>query len=136
VRFRSSPPGACTRPWGESGSRRLVSVKGAPERVLDLCTSWRSPDGDVPLDRQHRRRVEALTERLARRGFRVLAVAQRSDPLPETPVNGRRAAAHPVPDPVPGNLQLLGLLALADEARGDGRSRHRRSGQGGGLRCG
>ncbi|HWD73177.1 MAG TPA: HAD-IC family P-type ATPase [Actinomycetota bacterium] len=103
---------------GESGSRRLVSVKGAPERVLELCTSWRSPDGEVPLDHQQRRRVEAHIERLARRGFRVLAVAQRTDPRPGTPVNGRRAAPGRVADPVPGNLQLLGLLALADEARG------------------
>jgi cation-transporting ATPase I len=98
---------------GESGSRRLVSVKGAPERVLELCTSWRSPDGDVPLDRRQLRRVEARVEHLAERGFRVLAVAQRAGPRPDPPVNGSRSP----PDLVPRDLQLLGLLALADEAR-------------------
>jgi cation-transporting ATPase I len=102
---------------GESGSRRLISVKGAPERVLELCTSWRSPDGDLPLDRRQRRMVEARVEHLAERGFRVLAVAERADPRPDAPADGSRSASDPVLDPVPGNLRLLGFLALADEAR-------------------
>jgi cation-transporting ATPase I len=102
---------------GESGSRRLISVKGAPERVLELCTSWRSPDGDVPLDRRQRRMVEAHVEHLAGRGFRVLAVAERADARPDAPVNGSRSAPDHLPDLVPRDLRLLGLLALADEAR-------------------
>src|SRR5207302_11381878 len=43
--------------------------------------------------------------------------AQRPDPRPDAPVKGSRSGPNPFLDRVPGNLQLLGLLALADEAR-------------------
>ena len=34
----------------ETGAGRLVTVKGAPERVLELCSRQRSASGDEPLD--------------------------------------------------------------------------------------
>jgi cation-transporting ATPase I len=61
--------------------------------------------------------VEARVEYLAGRGFRVLAVAQRTEPRPDVPLNGSRSAPDPVAGLVPRDLQLLGLFALADEAR-------------------
>jgi cation-transporting ATPase I len=80
----------------------LVSVKGAPEVVLARCTRWRRPDGHGPFDGDARAEVEATVEGLARRGFRVLAVAERA-----------------VPDrwELADELVLCGLLALADPVR-------------------
>ncbi len=47
-------------------------VKGAPERVLDMCTTWYGPDGPRPLDRAQ---IEAAASRLATRGLRTLGMA-------------------------------------------------------------
>jgi magnesium-transporting ATPase (P-type) len=54
--------------------RAFVLVKGAPERILDMCASERSASGDVPLDghRWHRVAME-----LAARGERVLGFAMK-----------------------------------------------------------
>jgi cation-transporting ATPase F len=52
---------------------RIVMVKGAVERVLDLCTGQLRADGGVePLDPEA---VRAAVEELAGRGMRVLATA-------------------------------------------------------------
>ncbi|MHB1533565.1 MAG: HAD-IC family P-type ATPase, partial [Acidimicrobiales bacterium] len=61
---------------GSTATGALLSVKGAPETVLPRCRTWRSPAGDVPIDGRSRRRLERHMEGLARRGLRVLAVAE------------------------------------------------------------
>ncbi len=73
---------------------RLIYVKGAPERVLRMC-------GGVDLHYWHDR-----AEVLARRGLRVLALAER----PET---GSRIDA----DTLEGTLTFLGLVGLIDPPR-------------------
>ena len=61
-----------------SASVRLVNgervsyVKGAPERVLDMCDRMLTVNGEVPLDRAA---VEQAAAQLAGRGLRVLAMA-------------------------------------------------------------
>lgn len=73
---------------------RLVHVKGAPERVLHMC------DG---IDHQHwHDRADAM----ARRGLRVLALAERPDG------SARIEAAT-----LEGGLTFLGLLGLIDPPR-------------------
>ena len=91
---------------GEHPGGRMLTVKGAPELVLDRCSHWRS-DGDVlPLDGAARRRLDAEIARLARRGYRVLAVAERP------------ASAQPdLTAARVGQLRLIGLLGLADAVR-------------------
>ncbi len=83
-----------------------ISVKGAPEIILPRCTTWRSPEGVVPMDRKALRTVEAEVERLANQGLRVLAVAERT----------ATKRADVVDDRVYG-MELLGLLGLADSVR-------------------
>jgi Mg2+-importing ATPase len=61
--------------------RRLV-VKGAPEDILKLCTTYVDAQGaHVELDAAARTRIDALFNGLGEEGFRVLAVAWRDVPL-------------------------------------------------------
>ncbi len=84
----------------------LLSVKGAPETVLTRCTARRGPGGVRSLTPATRKRLERSVDDLARRGLRVLAVAE--------------AALSPdqeiCDDDVDG-LVFLGFLALADPVR-------------------
>jgi len=91
---------------GTSPAGARVSVKGAPEVILPRCTSWVGPEGPVLLDAPIRRRLEAEVERLARRGLRVLAVAER-------PASNRSE----VGDERVSGMELLGFLGLADSVR-------------------
>jgi cation-transporting ATPase I len=87
------------------GAGVAVSVKGAPETVLPLCTHWRRADV-TPLDDAARAHIDAGIDRLARQGYRVLAVAERA--LPGQP---RRA------EQTVDRLEFCGLVALADPVR-------------------
>jgi magnesium-transporting ATPase (P-type) len=78
----------------EGASGRLIHVKGAPERVLRMCAG---------LDHAHwHDRAEAL----AKRGLRVLAFAERTEP-------GDRIE----PQALEGELTFLGLVGLIDPPR-------------------
>ena len=91
---------------GTSPDGPRVSVKGAPEVILPRCATWEGPQGTVSLDRRARRRLDAEVERLARRGLRVLAVAER----PAT-------AQAEIADERIADMVLLGFLGLADSVR-------------------
>ncbi|HEY3000888.1 MAG TPA: cation-translocating P-type ATPase [Kribbellaceae bacterium] len=85
---------------------QVLSVKGAPEIVLERCTGWRHDGAVRRFSAVRRRRVDAEVERLARSGYRVLAVAERAasdrSDLVEDRIN---------------RLEFVGLLALADPVR-------------------
>jgi magnesium-transporting ATPase (P-type) len=87
------------------GGDRLITVKGAPERVLELSASQRSASGDEPLDPSAWR---AAIDRLAARGQRVLAFASKPAHGPET---------LELADVENGGLTLLGLVGLIDPPR-------------------
>ena len=91
---------------GSSPEGPRVSVKGAPEVILPRCSTWTSSKGTVSLDRRSRGRLEAEVERLARRGLRVLAVAERT-----------ATAQAEIADERIANMVLLGFLGLADSVR-------------------
>lgn len=78
----------------EDASRRVTHVKGAPERVLRMC------DG---IDYQH---WHDLAETLARRGLRVLALAERAE-----------TGIHIDASTIDGSLAFLGLVGLIDPPR-------------------
>ena len=63
---------------GRSESGHLLSVKGAPEVVLGRCSTVLRDGERVPMDDQARQELEQEVERLARQGYRVLAVAERT----------------------------------------------------------
>jgi cation-transporting ATPase I len=88
--------------WRSPDDGMRLSVKGAPEVVLPLCTRR----GSAPLDDAARARIAAQVERLARQGHRVLAVAERAGP----DRTGLRES-------VVSELEFRGLLALVDPIR-------------------
>jgi cation-transporting P-type ATPase I len=91
--------------WRGRGGTR-ISIKGAPEVVLPLCSTRRRHDGGKPLDARARSAMEAEVHRLALAGHRVLAVAQRR--LPDR----RRLTEADVTE-----LEFRGLVALVDPVR-------------------
>jgi cation-transporting ATPase I len=80
----------------------MLSVKGAPEVLLPRCTHWR----ERSFDAEARHQVEAEVERLARRGYRVLAVAERAA-SDRADLDDERVT----------RLEFRGLVALADPIR-------------------
>ena len=87
----------------DPGGGSVVYVKGAPERLLDMCTSVRTRQGDRPIET--RQWVER-GEELADTGHRVLAIASKSI--------GRTGAVH---DRDLSGLTLLGLVGIMDPPR-------------------
>jgi len=83
----------------------FVYLKGAPERVLEMCVQERETGEDRPLRRDH---WERGVEQLAVRGQRVLAVAFR------TAGDEQRALRF---EDVEGGLTLLGLFGMEDPPR-------------------
>jgi magnesium-transporting ATPase (P-type) len=79
-------------------------VKGAPERILDMCSRQRTADGTAAIDRAYWCHA---VEQLAATGFRVIAVA--SKPTHE---KGRLTFAD-----VADGLVLEGLVGLIDPPR-------------------
>ncbi|MEV6039223.1 cation-transporting P-type ATPase [Nonomuraea sp. NPDC052116] len=91
---------------GRSEAGQLLSVKGAPEIVLTSSTSIVVDGETVPLDDRMRRQLEEEVDRLALRGYRVLAVAER-------PASSRADLDESRIE----NLCFLGFLGLADPVR-------------------
>lgn len=83
-----------------SGDDVLVFVKGAPERVLSMCTDMTSNSETVPLNRDA---VDDALSGMASRGLRVLAMAFG----PGSPSDGGD----------PDGLTLLGLQGMLDPPR-------------------
>jgi calcium-translocating P-type ATPase len=80
-----------------------VYVKGAPERILDMCRYEQRGGGTVPIDRK---RWHREAERLAARGQRLLAFALGK-------VEGETVG----PAQLEGCLTLLGLVGFIDPPR-------------------
>jgi magnesium-transporting ATPase (P-type) len=85
----------------------VVYVKGAPERILDMCRRERKEDGDAPLDAAFWR---SRAEEISARGQRVLALAAKPTPPDRHELRF---------DDVERGLVLLGLFGLADPPRGE-----------------
>lgn len=81
----------------------VLHLKGAPERVIELCASAAGTD----LDRDA---VLNAAEEMAARGLRVLATARR-------PLDVEAASVDAVRPPQPGELELTGLVGMYDPPR-------------------
>lgn len=83
-----------------------IEVKGAPEVVLPRCDRWARRDDVLRLGEDERAELDGIVERLARRGLRVLAVAE-----------GHLSEGRALDDRAVRRLKLLGFVGLADPAR-------------------
>lgn len=83
----------------------IIFVKGAPEKLLDMCATQRRDDKDEPLDAARWRKA---AEELASQGRRVLAAAVRpADPRQQTLDFNQ----------LQSGLTLLGLYGIIDPPR-------------------
>ncbi|MFJ3175303.1 cation-translocating P-type ATPase [Streptomyces roseus] len=86
-----------------------TDTKGAPEAVVPRCSRILHTDASTqPLTGDVRRHVEEQVDALARRGLRVLALAQRRLDTAALPESRSQAEQ---------NLTLIGLAAMADPPR-------------------
>ncbi len=67
----------------DDGEKRLLVVKGSPEDILKLSTSYimGEDDSERPLDQATLSEMQALQDELGRSGFKVLGIASRKVPL-------------------------------------------------------
>ncbi|MGY4876786.1 cation-translocating P-type ATPase [Vreelandella aquamarina] len=85
-------------------SQQRVLVKGAPDRLLEMCQCAYTPHGDVELDHDcWEKRIHTLSSR----GLRVLAIADKNCPT----VDGLDHQH------VQSDLRLLGIIGLLDPPR-------------------
>lgn len=102
---------------GRSGDRARIVVKGAPEVVVARCDRIRRGGGTEPFGDRQREEIEAEVDRLARRGLRVLAVAEHVLPAGAPRDDTALADLADLSDENLDGLCLLGLLGLADPVR-------------------
>ena len=103
IPFESEHQFAAT--FHRDGDRAFVVVKGAPERVLAMCSNNQTDD-ILPT-------TEQMAVRMAEQGLRVIAVARGE-------IDCEVAASY-IP-PVPRNLRWLGFLGMIDPLRPDARA--------------
>jgi len=94
----------------EDSDGTVAFVKGAVERLLPMCASMATADGEAKLDVAA---IEAQTITLAENGFRVLALA--SGRLPDNP-------GHAFGEEHLRGLRLLGLVGLIDPLRSEAKA--------------
>lgn len=96
---------------GSGGGSTWIGVKGAPEVVLPRCTSRRTRKKDRPLSRTDAKTLVRMARSLGRRGYRVLAVADREADADET-----------LNDDAVRGLTFRGFVGFADPVRGTARA--------------
>jgi cation-transporting P-type ATPase I len=92
----------------EGVKEQVLSVKGAPEVVIARCVDWAGAE----LDDEARQRLVEHTDLLAGQGMRVLAVAERSEPWGDRPVDGLE-----VTDDDVAELSFVGFVGFTDPVR-------------------
>lgn len=94
--------------YHQSNGAIEVAVKGAPEKVLEVCTTIvdeNAPDSEKELTDEAKKKWLKQSEELARNGLRLLAVAdKKADSEEDEPYE---------------KLRFLGLIGLLDPARED-----------------
>lgn len=87
-------------------SRRIVFIKGAPERILNMCDTQTVQEGQVIIDRN---KIQYESRRMAEEGLRVLAMATaENDEAVESVLEGK-----------PTGFSFLGLQGMMDPPRED-----------------
>jgi cation-transporting ATPase I len=103
---------------GERDGHKVLTVKGAPEVVLERCDGVATEAGRRKFTAQHRSTASRTLKRLADEGLRVLAVAETT----AVGEGGGEAARDGAPAPEGladqvRDLTLVGFVAIADTVR-------------------
>ncbi len=94
--------------------QNVAFVKGAPDVVIDLCTSFRRDGGFLPLTDEERRSILAHNEAFASSALRTLGFASRRLPSDD-------AFADPCAEDVERELVWEGLAGMIDPPRAEAR---------------
>ena len=85
-----------------NGEEPCLYVKGSPEKMLELSSHMHTPSGRVPINQQQ---IEAQFDSLARKGYRIIALARRSV------ADSKNAIGHLQ------EMTFLGMVAMIDPVR-------------------
>ncbi|VDC04342.1 unnamed protein product [Peniophora sp. CBMAI 1063] len=102
----------------------LLTIKGAPEILLPLCTHVVPANGDrpLPLSEHTKRRLVIVQERWASQGRRVLVLARRivrSEALSKRSQGGGSDDLEEAVQKLIGDLTVVGLVGLIDPLKPD-----------------
>ena len=95
----------------------MLFIKGAPERVLAMCTTILTKEGVIVIDEEMRTKLEIINESLASRGERVLGFAQRELNRTDFPVDYVFDAESNPPNFPTNDLTFVGFVSLIDPPR-------------------
>jgi magnesium-transporting ATPase (P-type) len=102
-----------------AGTEMLACVKGAPNYIIDACTSWAGEDGSISnLTDKVRSEIMGTIDHLSSQALRVLAVAVH--PLAELPFSIDKAEELSADEKMAylcKNMTFLGLVASLDPPR-------------------
>ncbi len=86
------------------GGRNVVYTKGAPERVLNKCTTIWYQGRKVPMTDVHRRKILAQVEKLSGEALRTLALAEKEESRADRNLTEE-------------NLTFIGMVGMKDPPR-------------------
>ncbi|MDF1519352.1 MAG: cation-translocating P-type ATPase [Brevefilum sp.] len=105
--------GECLSPLGQADEEKrdwyIVTIKGAPDVVLDLCSDMQTiNNGNVDLTEDRRNQILAANDEMTGDALRVLGVAYRMVPVLPDEINS---------DDLEKDLTFVGLIGMIDPAR-------------------
>jgi Ca2+-transporting ATPase len=105
--------GECLSPLDQADQEKrewyIVTIKGAPDVVLDLCTEMQTiNNGNVELTENRRKQILAANDEMTGDALRVLGVAYRMVPVLPDEINS---------DELEKDLTFVGLIGMIDPAR-------------------
>jgi Ca2+-transporting ATPase len=105
--------GECLSPLDQEDEEKrewyIVTVKGAPDVVLDLCSDMQTiNNGNVELTEDRRKEILAANDEMTGDALRVLGVAYRMVPVLPDEINS---------DELEKDLTFVGLIGMIDPAR-------------------
>ncbi len=89
-------------------------MKGAPEKILACCTSYREDDKDKPMDKSFKKKFEHMYEKLGGLGERVLGFCDNELPKKKFPKGFKFVTESGEENFPTAENRFLGLVALVD----------------------
>ncbi|KAJ6217386.1 hypothetical protein RDWZM_008543 [Blomia tropicalis] len=101
--------------FNQKESHYLICMKGAPERILERCSTYRLDDGEHPIEDTFTKLYEKAYESLGGLGERVIGMCWKILPKTEFPL-GYGFDVEKTNFPT-NNFQFIGLISMVDPPR-------------------